>query len=529
MIGKLKYVLALLLAVPMGLYAQLSPGELTSSHAHLEGMSNCTQCHVLGEKVTDQKCLDCHTEINSLIRQNRGYHSSSEVRGKECIDCHSEHHGRKFDMVRFDEDKFDHGKTGYRLEGQHDVIDCRKCHAPENISDTDLRKRSGTFLGLEKECLSCHDDFHQGTLSKDCLSCHDMKAFRPASKFDHGEADFQLRGKHMEVDCKECHAVSTKSGKEFQEFTDVAHNDCASCHADPHSGHFNVSCAQCHTEESFTSFNGTRNFDHSRTAFALKGAHKSINCFECHTRTSDPVAVFQDRLGAVTNECATCHDDVHEGKFGNDCAQCHQESSFLMLKSMDFFDHDVTDFPLVGQHIEVDCKQCHEERFTTAIDFSACKNCHDDYHEGEFADNGVSPDCDQCHSVERKFDFTSFGFEQHEQTEFPLQGAHLATPCFACHISEDRWSFRDVGSNCFDCHENVHGSEFEVNGTTDCARCHVTDNWIPSKFDHSTTKFPLEGRHAEVECTACHKSEERNGEIVVVYKIESFECIDCHK
>ena len=30
--------------------AQISPGELTKSHAHLEGMLNCTKCHVLGDK-----------------------------------------------------------------------------------------------------------------------------------------------------------------------------------------------------------------------------------------------------------------------------------------------------------------------------------------------------------------------------------------------------------------------------------------------------------------------------------------------
>ena len=82
-------------------------------------------------------------------------------------------------MIRFDKDAFDHNLTGYLLEGQHDVIDCKECHAPDNINDLELKKRENTFLGLNKECLSCHEDFHQQTLSSDCISCHDFSAFRP--------------------------------------------------------------------------------------------------------------------------------------------------------------------------------------------------------------------------------------------------------------------------------------------------------------------------------------------------------------
>ncbi|MDD2995319.1 MAG: hypothetical protein PHP99_03775, partial [Paludibacter sp.] len=48
-------------------YSQISPGDLSEAHAHLEGLSNCTQCHTVGEKVTREKCLDCHKEIKSNI------------------------------------------------------------------------------------------------------------------------------------------------------------------------------------------------------------------------------------------------------------------------------------------------------------------------------------------------------------------------------------------------------------------------------------------------------------------------------
>ena len=49
------------------LFAQISPGDLAQPHAHLEGMSNCTKCHILGEKVSNDLCLDCHTELKTRI------------------------------------------------------------------------------------------------------------------------------------------------------------------------------------------------------------------------------------------------------------------------------------------------------------------------------------------------------------------------------------------------------------------------------------------------------------------------------
>ena len=589
-------------------YGQLSPGELSQAHAELEGMSNCTLCHELGEKVTNKKCLDCHDEIQSLLDSKRGYHANSKIVKKDCIECHSDHHGLKFDMIRFDEDNFDHDLTGYELEGNHEVIDCKKCHEPDNIQKIDIKKRKNTFLGLEKKCLSCHDDYHQETLSSnDCISCHDMEAFKPAPNFDHNDTDYQLIGEHMQIDCIECHDIGKRNGKEFQEFSDISFNDCKSCHDDAHDQQIKGECKQCHIEESFSIFKGQGRFDHNTTNFTLKKSHLKIDCFSCHNKTNDPKLVFQEKNNTDENNCAECHSDTHEGKYGNECSKCHNESSFLSLNSMDFFDHGIADYALEGMHLKVDCKQCHVERFSTKIDFSACSNCHEDYHKEEFNKNGISPDCVECHSLENGFDYSLYTVEQHQTTMFPLDGAHLATPCFACHVSEDRWSFKNLGSECvnchqdihqdyisekyypddtcaschindswnlvdfdhditdwplegkhievdcrechFDisenntiltqsfstleskcvaCHDNIHESLFDIDGETDCKRCHVTDNWFPEKFDHNNTSFPLEGRHAEIECNECHISSIVNGKTKIDYKIGKFECIDCH-
>ena len=113
--GILKHIILLaFLSFTCG-YGQISPGDLSQSHAKLEGMTNCTLCHELGNKVSDKKCLECHKDIQSLINKKSGYHANADVIKQDCFECHSEHHGRKFDMVRFNEDAFDHDFTGYEL------------------------------------------------------------------------------------------------------------------------------------------------------------------------------------------------------------------------------------------------------------------------------------------------------------------------------------------------------------------------------------------------------------------------------
>ena len=516
-------------------YSQISPGDLTQSHANLEGMSKCTQCHELGKKVSDKKCLDCHDEMQTLLTNKRGYHADTKVKNKSCVTCHSEHHGRTFDMVRFDEDTFNHNQTGYKLEGKHEVVDCKKCHIPDYIQDKEIRKRKNTFLGLEKKCLSCHNDYHQKTLSSKCTNCHSMEeTFEKASKFDHSKTDYTLKGEHKEVDCKECHAITTKNGKEFQKFSNISFNDCKNCHDDPHNKQLEGTCKQCHTEKSFSSFIGKGRFNHNNTNFTLKGKHKKINCFKCHTKTSNPKLVFQDKRKVNENNCVACHKDEHQGKYGTNCAKCHKESSFLSLKRMDFFDHTTTDYPLKGKHIEVDCKQCHTKRFSTPIDFTSCSNCHDDYHQGDFKENGSSPDCINCHSLEKGFDYSLYTLEQHQTTTFPLKGAHFATPCFACHVDErkKKWSFSNLGATCIDCHQDFHKGYISEKyyPTKRCETCHINDTWATVTFNHSLTKWPLKGSHKNVDCRNCHfEISDKNTLTTQTFKGLKTTCVQCHE
>jgi hypothetical protein len=514
------------------LCAQISPGDLTKAHAHLEGIANCTKCHVLGDKVTNAKCLDCHTEIKSRVDQRKGFHSSSEVVGKDCFACHSEHHGRNFEIVRFDTEKFNHNLTGYKLTGAHMEQDCKACHNDEHIQSAELRKKEETFLGLSTECISCHTDVHQNTLSTNCASCHNTAVFSPAALFDHSKTSFPLKGKHRNVDCKSCHEVTVSNGQEFQRFSGVPFNSCVDCHDDVHNNRLGQNCKECHNEESFLSFSGKTSFNHNQTDFPLVGKHRGLNCASCHTMGDQVTAanVFMDYKGQNFNSCVTCHKDVHEGKFGTDCRQCHTEESFRSIKNLNRFEHDLTGFPLEGMHVEVDCKKCHQTKLTDPLPHNRCADCHDDFHKGQFVENGIMRDCAECHVVQG-FSGSQFTVEKHNEGNFPLTGAHLATPCFSCHLKNEEWTFRNIGQQCNDCHVDVHEGFLSETyyPQKECTACHSTDMWASVDFEHSATGFELEGRHGLISCTSCHSPDTiAMQEIRVPFTGLESSCISCH-
>jgi len=435
------------------LSGQISPGDLAEPHAHLKGLSNCTKCHTLGEKVSNEKCLDCHLDIGIRISESRGYHSSAEVKGKSCTECHSDHHGRNFQMIRFDTDQFNHALTGYNLLGAHAKINCKTCHKVGNIIDPKVALKPSTYLGLVQECLTCHTDYHQGTLSLECASCHDFNAFKPASKFDHKRARFTLRGKHAQVDCSLCHKKSVNNGKEIQKFT-----------------------------------------------------------------------------GLSFGKCTSCHKDVHDNKFGQNCTQCHSEASFHQVKGMKNFNHSRTNYPLEGKHRVVACASCHKSGYSRDIKHKLCSDCHKDYHNKQFAVQGRSPDCSDCHSI-LGFEQSSFTIERHNDSPFKLTGAHLATPCFTCHKKNDKWSFREIGIKCIDCHKNIHESSLDKKYDPEprCVNCHDSKKWSEIVFDHSRTGYILEGAHLRQSCRACHFNPGEQGTVVQQFSQLSPNCKECHK
>lgn len=527
----MKIILWFILLMPaVSSLAQLSPGDLTRYHAEYEGLLNCTKCHDLGKGVSEAKCLECHTELKNRIDLNQGYHVSAPVKSKSCIECHSDHHGRNFEIIRFDENAFRHELTGYELEGAHLKTKCADCHKDELIDNPAIRKKEYTYLGLKTECLSCHEDSHQGTLTGECTSCHDYEAFKPARYFDHASTQFPLKGKHQQVDCLECHPVTQKNGRDFQAFANVEFASCTSCHEDFHQGEFGQNCNECHSEEGWHLFKGMGNFDHNKTHFPLTGRHRVTKCLDCHTNGTDNKDPFQEFVTWRSFDCVQCHEDVHESKLGTECKSCHTTSSFTSLKKDHSFDHAQTDYSLEGKHLTVDCKECHTTNSKIEpLQFDRCNHCHEDFHEGQFADlQGMYRDCAECHSV-RDFAESSYTIEDHNATKFVLDGAHMATPCFACHLSGEKWNFRDIGLRCNDCHEDVHQGVLDPKFYPEktCQHCHTTNAWPDISFDHGQTNFILEGKHLEVQCNDCHLDHGIDEKHQLFSGLTS-RCMDCH-
>ncbi|KAF0128565.1 MAG: Cytochrome c family protein [Bacteroidetes bacterium] len=510
------------------LFSQISPGDLAEAHAHLEGLSNCTLCHTLGSKVSDSKCLDCHKELKSRIDLNKGYHVSKEVKNKSCVSCHNDHHGRKFEIIRFDTTNYDHQLSGYELEGSHNNIACKACHQQKFISDKQLKQKKYTFLGLQTECLSCHTDYHQKTLSNNCLDCHGFDKFSPAEKFNHAKTDYPLVGKHTDVECLKCHKKEIKNGLDFQQFNGIQFANCNSCHTDVHENKFGNDCKKCHTETSFRTIKTISNFDHSKTDYPLEGKHLTVVCSACHKKA------YTEKLKFIN--CIDCHTDYHKGQLSKpgiplNCASCHTVNGF-QGSSYSVEQHQASVFPLKGAHVATPCFECHKK--TDVWSFREigkdCNDCHKDIHQS-YIDEKYYPqaNCLSCHD-EQSWGKVVF---DHELTGFRLEGKHQQPSCRACHFKEEKdgtvtQRFSGLTEKCTVCHTDNHQQQFDVEGVTDCRKCHDFENWKATNFNHNTTKFPLVGKHAEIACTDCHKETIQNNTRFIPYKLSDYRCEACH-
>jgi len=489
----------------------VSPGPL--SEAHQEHEKTCSACHTAFDKNAQESlCLECHEEVASDVQLSKGFHGKSpDVKGAPCKACHTEHEGFTFDIANFDQAAFDHALTDYALKGGHSGVECAECHLPgkkfreapsdcvschkqdephkgqlgtdcqscHNVSDwtqvqfdhstTDFplfgKHRDATcaschidevYEGLPSECVDCHkeDDVHKSSFGADCESCHEPSAWVKIAFNHQQQTGFALTGRHAAIDCAACHTGTLFEPKLKQ--------DCISCHRkdDTHKGRNGGACADCHVTSSWTA----TKFDHNKnTKFALRGAHSAVACESCHLQ-----AVTKKLPGLA---CIDCHrdDDPHEGGQGEKCASCHNEISWTENTR---FDHDLSRFPLLGKHRDVECGACHlSKRFRDAS--TNCVDCHseDDKHEGK-----LGKDCGLCHNPNK---WSLWIFDHDVQTEFQLTGAHEGLTCESCHktVSKDVVS---QSGECIACHraDDKHRGAYGAN----CERCHNTSNFKSIKF-----------------------------------------------
>jgi hypothetical protein len=123
----------------------------------------------------------------------------------------------------------------------------------------------------------------------------------------------------------------------------------------------------------------------------------------------------------------------------------------------------------------------------------------------------------------------------HGQTRYPLTGSHAGVACVSCHRRPEagqpaRLRFAGAPQACASCHRDPHQGQFaRAGGAASCERCHTTDSLRASKFDHSRdAAYKLDGAHARLACSACHRPETRNGVTFVRYKPLPTTCRGCH-
>jgi hypothetical protein len=160
-----------------------------------------------------------------------------------------------------------------------------------------------------------------------------------------------------------------------------------------------------------------------------------------------------------------------------------------------------------------------------------CTDCHENIHK-DFISNEFLPanDCKKCHSDD-SWNIISF---DHDKTRFKLEGKHNKTECRKCHFTYENnkiksQKFLGLENKCISCHENQHEDQFEVNGETDCKRCHGFENWDRTSFNHDNAAFKLDGAHVKVACEKCHFKGIKNGKEITIYKTGKLACTDCHK
>jgi hypothetical protein len=460
----------------------LMPGKVSAAHAKLE--ENCSQCHDRADRARQSTlCMNCHEDVGADVASGRGFHGRlPKIDEAQCRACHSEHLGRDADIVKLSRPAFDHSRTDFELKGAHASVDCDSCHV-----------RGKKFREAPSRCVDCHraDEPHQGRLGADCGECHDAAAWARA-RFDHGRTRFALRDKHAQATCSACHAGNRYEGTPSQ---------CVSCHApdDVHRGGRGTDCASCHGTAGWK----TTRFDHAKEAhFALVGRHAELDCKDCHTTPN-----LKDPL---PKGCAGCHRaaDAHAGRFGDACERCHGSSAWKPAS----FDHSQDGhFELMGRHAQLDCHACHTAVVAQQKLGTECIACHrtSDVHAGR-----LGTDCAQCHGLEKWRTDVAF---DHDLTNFPLVGLHVAVPCFGCHAAA---SYKGVASDCHGCHQRDDKHKGALG--PDCESCHSPNGWRLWEFDHArVTGFALAGAHSRATCEECHRQAPEAVKL-------STDCASCH-
>ncbi len=463
---------------------------------------DCRECHQASLIVEPERLLAAGKDLDrtflGLKTDCAACHQDphrGQMAPRGCAECHGEETWRPASG-------FDHQRTGFALDGRHVRVECAGCHATETDVDGSWVRYGGTATA----CADCHRDTHRGRLGPDCAACHTTADWRQVdrTRFNHDLTRYPLTGRHRPLACASCHR-----GESFRV---ALFDDCATCHSDVHVGQFrdrgDVSpasgaggCTECHDTGGFkpSRFDLA---DHAETRFPLDGAHHAVPCVSCHQQVATAELVARGvavaaagapataRVFSIDAEgCADCHRDPHAGSadaFLGDagCKTCHDgndwhDFSLASGPGGTRFDHGTTGFDLEGVHRTVTCAACHPITFApvpgditlapaagdvtsapgeVVLSFggapTACRDCHQDPHFGQFDQPGALAACRGCHSLEG---WTPALFFDHRNAAFPLEGKHALAECGACHLAEvvegrEVVRYKPLPTACSGCH-----------------------------------------------------------------------------
>lgn len=198
---------------------------------------------------------------------------------------------------------------------------------------------------------------------------------------------------------------------------------------------------------------------------------------------------------------------------------------------------------------ESECQRCHLPLETTQN--TLCLDCHNGIAEQISNKAGTHGSirqvnrCADCHHDHRGVDFdltrSAYAHFDHSSTNFSLvwhQVGYDTLPidCLACHIEE---AFDSISlEGCVNCHA-IEDFEFVQQHSADfgfeCLACHDGSD-VMSGFDHQATAFPLDGKHTQIACSACHTQAKPASEgatqvedILQVFRQAPGECAKCHR
>jgi hypothetical protein len=256
--------------------------------------------------------------------------------------------------------------------------------------------------------------------------------------------------------------------------------------------------------------------------------------------------------GLTFSTCTDCHRDPHQGRMKQTCESCHSTAGWNALvnrtKFEAAFDHSRTRFSLKGAHAKASCAKCHDPRatptWTVQLAFLAdagrnlypapratdCLACHVDVHQSSFARTPGGTACQNCHT-ETGWTPVVYDLARHNKETYALTGAHAAVPCNACHPPGTPAArvpvFRLQAKECVSCHAKSDPHQGQFAGRA-CSECHVTEAFRVIRFDHTRTRYPLDGAHQKVPCGSCHQETSGPQGTFVKYKPLETTCRACH-